>query len=43
MLNFLATDKYRGVMIDFEVFPRSAQGNYNTLLAEFGSDLHARG
>jgi len=43
MLDFLATDKYRGVMIDFESFPRSAQANYNTLLAELGGDLHARG
>jgi len=43
MLDFLATDKYRGVMIDFESFPRSAQANYQTLLAELGGDLHARG
>jgi len=43
MLDFLATDKYRGVMIDFESFPRSAQANYNTLLTELGGDLHARG
>ncbi len=43
MLTFLATDQYRGVMIDFESFPASAQPNYATLLAELGSDLHARG
>ncbi len=43
MLDFLATDHYRGVMIDFEAFPRSAQGDYNTLLTELGGDLHARG
>jgi peptidoglycan-N-acetylglucosamine deacetylase len=43
MLDFLATDKYRGVMIDFESFPTSAQPNYAILLAELGGDLHARG
>ena len=43
MLDFLATDKYHGVMVDFEAFPRSAQTDYNTLLAELGGDLHARG
>ena len=43
MLDFLATDKYGGVMVDFESFPASAQANFNTLLAEMNDDLHARG
>ena len=42
MLQFLATDKYRGVMIDFEAFPASAHADYRTLLAELADDLHAR-
>jgi len=37
MLDFLATDKYRGVMIDFESFPRSAQANYQTLLPSWAA------
>ena len=43
MARFLATDKYRGVMIDFEAFPASAQANYRTLLVELAADLHAKG
>ena len=43
MLDFLKTDQYHGVMIDFESFPYSAQANYRALLAELGGDLHARG
>src|SRR6266566_8366453 len=40
---FLASDKYRGLMVDFEEFPKSAQGGYLALLRELSSDLHARG
>src|SRR3989449_1587790 len=31
---FLATDKYRGLMVDFETFPRRAQPGYVALLRE---------
>lgn len=40
---FLATDRYRGLTLDFEGFPFSAQPGYRALLAELSSDLHARG
>jgi peptidoglycan-N-acetylglucosamine deacetylase len=40
---FLASDKYRGIMIDFEDFPKSAQPGYLALLTELGADLHAKG
>src|SRR5580704_2309940 len=40
---FLATDHYRGLMIDFESFPKTAQPGYVDLLNELSSDLHAKG
>jgi peptidoglycan-N-acetylglucosamine deacetylase len=40
---FLASDKYRGLMIDFETFPKNAQPGYVALLRELSSDLHTRG
>jgi cellulose synthase/poly-beta-1,6-N-acetylglucosamine synthase-like glycosyltransferase/peptidoglycan/xylan/chitin deacetylase (PgdA/CDA1 family)/spore germination protein YaaH len=40
---FLATDKYKGVMIDFESFPQRAQAGYVALLNEISQDLHAKG
>ncbi len=40
---FLATDHYRGLMIDFESFPKAGQSGYVTLLNELASDLHAKG
>jgi peptidoglycan-N-acetylglucosamine deacetylase len=40
---FLATDHYRGLMIDFESFPKSGQPGYVSLLGELSSDLHAKG
>jgi cellulose synthase/poly-beta-1,6-N-acetylglucosamine synthase-like glycosyltransferase/spore germination protein YaaH/peptidoglycan/xylan/chitin deacetylase (PgdA/CDA1 family) len=40
---FLATDHYRGLMIDFESFPKKAQPAYVALLNELSSDLHAKG
>src|SRR6202522_1677913 len=40
---FLSSDRFRGVMVDFEAFPESGQPGYIALLNELGSDLHARG
>ena len=40
---FLATDHYRGLMIDFESFPKKGQPGYVALLNELSSDLHANG
>jgi peptidoglycan-N-acetylglucosamine deacetylase len=39
---FLASDHYRGLMIDFESFPKKAQPGYVDLLNELSSDLHAK-
>ena len=43
ILAFLATDKYHGLMVDFEEFPKQGQPGYNTLLAELSGALHAKG
>jgi cellulose synthase/poly-beta-1,6-N-acetylglucosamine synthase-like glycosyltransferase/spore germination protein YaaH/peptidoglycan/xylan/chitin deacetylase (PgdA/CDA1 family) len=40
---FLASDRYRGLMVDFESFPKKAQPGYVALLNELSSDLHAKG
>jgi peptidoglycan-N-acetylglucosamine deacetylase len=40
---FLATDKYHGLMIDFETFSKKGQAGYITLLHELSDDLHAKG
>jgi peptidoglycan-N-acetylglucosamine deacetylase len=40
---FLASDRYRGLMVDFESFPKKAQRGYVALLNELSSDLHAKG
>ncbi len=40
---FLASDHYRGLMIDFESFPKKAQPGYVALLNELSGDLHAKG
>ncbi len=40
---FLATDRYRGLMVDFEAFPKAGQPGYLALLGELASDLHAKG
>jgi cellulose synthase/poly-beta-1,6-N-acetylglucosamine synthase-like glycosyltransferase/spore germination protein YaaH/peptidoglycan/xylan/chitin deacetylase (PgdA/CDA1 family) len=40
---YLASDRYRGLMIDFESFPKKAQPGYVALLNELSSDLHAKG
>jgi cellulose synthase/poly-beta-1,6-N-acetylglucosamine synthase-like glycosyltransferase/peptidoglycan/xylan/chitin deacetylase (PgdA/CDA1 family)/spore germination protein YaaH len=43
ILTFLGSDKYHGLMVDFEDFPKKAQPGYLALLTELGGDLHARG
>jgi cellulose synthase/poly-beta-1,6-N-acetylglucosamine synthase-like glycosyltransferase/spore germination protein YaaH/peptidoglycan/xylan/chitin deacetylase (PgdA/CDA1 family) len=40
---FLSSGHYRGLMIDFETFPQSAQKGYVALLQELSGDLHGRG
>ena len=40
---FLASDKYQGLMVDFEAFPTNAQPEYVALLGELSADLHAKG
>ena len=40
---YLASDHYRGLMVDFESFPKKAQPGYVALLNELSSDLHAKG
>ncbi|HXZ80748.1 MAG TPA: glycosyltransferase [Terriglobales bacterium] len=42
LLAFLASDKFRGINLDFESFPLSAQPGYKALVAELYSDLHSR-
>ncbi len=40
---FLATDKFRGLMVDLEDFPRKGQPGYLKLLKELSDDLHKNG
>jgi len=40
---FLSSDRFRGLMVDFEAFPDSGQPGYVALLNELSADLHARG
>ena len=40
---YLASDRYHGLMVDFESFPKKAQPGYVALLNELGADLHAKG
>jgi cellulose synthase/poly-beta-1,6-N-acetylglucosamine synthase-like glycosyltransferase/spore germination protein YaaH/peptidoglycan/xylan/chitin deacetylase (PgdA/CDA1 family) len=40
---FLVSDHYKGLMVDFESFPKKGQVGYVALLRELSSDLHARG
>jgi len=42
-VQFLASGRYRGLMVDFEAFPPEGQQGYVTLLQELSSDLHQRG
>src|SRR5579872_3600885 len=39
---FLASDKYHGLMVDFEDFPKKGQKGYASLLQELSTDLHAK-
>ena len=40
---FLASDKYHGLMVDFEAFPKKGQPGFLALLNELSGDLHAKG
>ena len=40
---YLASDHFRGLMVDFEAFPKAGQPGYVALLKELSSDLHAHG
>jgi cellulose synthase/poly-beta-1,6-N-acetylglucosamine synthase-like glycosyltransferase/spore germination protein YaaH/peptidoglycan/xylan/chitin deacetylase (PgdA/CDA1 family) len=40
---YLSSDHFRGLMVDFEAFPKVGQPGYVALLNELSSDLHARG
>jgi peptidoglycan-N-acetylglucosamine deacetylase len=40
---YLLSDRFRGLMIDFEAFPKEGQPGYIALLNELSADLHARG
>ena len=40
---YLSSDRFRGLMVDFEAFPKVGQPGYLALLNELSSDLHARG
>src|SRR5437667_1349299 len=39
----VASDRFRGLMVDFEDFPPKAQDGFVDLLNELSQDLHARG
>src|SRR5262245_43760595 len=43
ILTFLATDRYRGISLDLEEIPLSAQPEFNALVRELGTDLHSHG
>jgi len=43
IMTFLASDRYHGLMVDFEDFPAKGQKGYNALLPEISEDLHAKG
>ena len=40
---FLASDHYRGIILDFESFPRTAQPGFRQLVSELHNDLQAKG
>jgi peptidoglycan-N-acetylglucosamine deacetylase len=42
-VQFLASGRYRGLLIDFEAFAPSGQPGYVAFLNEISGDLHARG
>jgi cellulose synthase/poly-beta-1,6-N-acetylglucosamine synthase-like glycosyltransferase/peptidoglycan/xylan/chitin deacetylase (PgdA/CDA1 family) len=39
---FLATDKYHGLMVDFEEFAKKGQPGFNALLGDLAADLHKK-
>ncbi len=41
--DFLDSDKFRGLMVDFESFPKKGQPGFLALLNELSGDLHAKG
>ena len=41
--DFLDSDKFSGLMIDFEAFPKQGQPGFLALLSELSGDLHAKG
>ena len=43
VIKFLGTDKFHGLMVDFEEIPLKAQPGYMATLQEISDDLHARG
>ncbi len=40
---FLASDRFRGLTLDFESFPTSAQPGFRALVSELNDDLHGKG
>jgi cellulose synthase/poly-beta-1,6-N-acetylglucosamine synthase-like glycosyltransferase/peptidoglycan/xylan/chitin deacetylase (PgdA/CDA1 family)/spore germination protein YaaH len=40
---FLAADRYKGLFVDFEAFPKAGQPGFLALLNELSSDLHKNG
>ena len=40
---FVSSGRFRGLMVDFEAFPKAGQPGYVALLKELFSDLHGRG
>jgi len=40
---YLSSDHFRGLMVDFEAFPKVGQPGYVALLNELSADLHGRG
>jgi cellulose synthase/poly-beta-1,6-N-acetylglucosamine synthase-like glycosyltransferase/peptidoglycan/xylan/chitin deacetylase (PgdA/CDA1 family)/spore germination protein YaaH len=43
VIQFLASDRFKGIAIDFEEIPLQAQPGFRALIAELGHDLHPRG
>jgi len=43
LLQFLASDRFKGAALDFEEIPLQAQPGFRALVEELGQDLHARG
>jgi cellulose synthase/poly-beta-1,6-N-acetylglucosamine synthase-like glycosyltransferase/peptidoglycan/xylan/chitin deacetylase (PgdA/CDA1 family)/spore germination protein YaaH len=43
VLQFLASDRFKGIAIDFEEIPLAAQPGFRALISELGEALHPRG